>query len=139
MKKTAGPIIALLILIFFGVIAFNLNNTSQPKVKGAATQKTIQKITVQEKITDNTGTTKTIEKQTIDAGTTALQLLQNTTAVKIEGEGKNAFVVEINGRIADKSKREFWAFYVNSKQAELGAGSYIIKDNDSIEWKIENY
>ncbi len=44
----------------------------------------------------------------------------------------------IEGRAAN-SEKEFWSFYVNGKQAETGAGSYILKNNDTIEWKIEAY
>jgi hypothetical protein len=139
MKKAIAPTIAMFILIFFGIIAFNVNNASQPKVKGATTEKVMQKITIQQKATAPEGAILKNQKLTIETGKTALDLLHKTTTIQTEGEGKNAFVVEINGRKADQQKREFWAFYVNGKQAELGAGSYIIKNNDAIEWKIENY
>ena len=57
----------------------------------------------------------------------------------VRGEGKNAYVTGINGREADTKKKEYWAFYVNGKPATVGAGSYILKQADKIEWKIENY
>ena len=59
--------------------------------------------------------------------------------VMMKGEKEMAFVTSINDRLADDSKHEFWAFYVNGKQAEVGAGSYIVKQGDTIEWKIETY
>ncbi len=70
---------------------------------------------------------------------TALELLQSTAKVKMKGEGENAFVTVINGIEASESKKQFWAFYVNGKQAEVGAGSYILQDGDKIEWKLESY
>ena len=41
--------------------------------------------------------------------------------------------------MASSNDKEFWALYVNGKQAEVGAGTYIIKNNDTIEWRIETY
>jgi len=70
---------------------------------------------------------------------TALQILTSTHTVISQGEKENAFITAIDGRSAAESKREFWAFYVNGKQADVGAGSYILKNNDTIEWKIETY
>ena len=65
--------------------------------------------------------------------------MKKTVTAEVNGEGKNAYVTMIDGQKADDEKREFWAFYVNGKQSQLGAGSYTVKPNDSIEWKIETY
>jgi hypothetical protein len=72
-------------------------------------------------------------------GQTALALLQAKSAAVTKGEGTNAFVTSINGRIADDAKKEFWAFYVNGVQAQVGAGSYVTKTGDQIRWHIETY
>lgn len=68
-------------------------------------------------------------------GISALDLLKE----KAEVEERNGFVTSINGREADDGANEFWAFYVNSKPAEVGAGEYITEEKDLIEWKIEVY
>jgi hypothetical protein len=74
------------------------------------------------------------------AGKTALDLLlQLDPAATADGEGANAFVTAIGGRAADQSKKEFWAFYVNGEQAQVGAGSYTMKDGDEITWKLETF
>jgi hypothetical protein len=75
----------------------------------------------------------------VKMGTTALQVLSSTHKVMANGEKENAFVTTIDGRTASGEDREFWAFYVNGKQAQVGAGSYFVKNNDTIEWKIETY
>jgi hypothetical protein len=72
-------------------------------------------------------------------GKTALDLLSSRAAIQIKGEGANAFVVAINGRVADDSKKEFWSFYVNGEQSQVGAGGYTTKSGDKILWKIETY
>lgn len=61
--------------------------------------------------------------------------------IKIEksGEGENTFITGLEGRSVDDQKKEFWEFLVNGEQAEVGAGTYAIQNNDKIEWKISNY
>jgi hypothetical protein len=76
---------------------------------------------------------------TLQKNRTALDLLSKTHQIKKHGEGKNAFVNVIDNTAADTTKHEFWAFYVNGKQAQAGAGSYTLKPNDKILWKIETY
>ncbi|ACZ31006.1 hypothetical protein Xcel_1987 [Xylanimonas cellulosilytica DSM 15894] len=74
------------------------------------------------------------------AGKTALELLQQLDPQAFaSGEGANAFVTAIGGREADSSKNEFWAFYVNGEQAQVGAGSYEMQDGDTITWKLETF
>ena len=78
-------------------------------------------------------------KQEIISGKTTLDLTKEKTSVKMKGEGVNAYLTEINSQKALNSKKEYWAFYVNGKMAEVGAGSYKLKEGDKIEWKIEKY
>ena len=78
-------------------------------------------------------------KQEIIAGKTALDLIKEKAKVVTKGESANAYVIEINGKLAEDSKKEFWAFYINDKMAEVGAGSYKLKNGDKIEWRIEKY
>jgi|SRR3989338_2390348 len=94
-----------------------------------------QKLTVYLKLANQ----KNFVKQEVTVGKTALELTKEKTNVKTKGEGTNAYVTEINGQEALNSKKEYWAFFVNGKMAEVGAGSYQLKDGDKIEWKIEKY
>ncbi len=71
-----------------------------------------------------------------EEGKSAFEILEVKTKVEIDKVG---LVSAINGRKADNSKREFWAFYVNGKLAEVGPKDYITKSTDKIEWKIETY
>lgn len=66
----------------------------------------------------------------------ALTLLKQNATVEQDSSG---LVVSINGRKADNSKHEFWAFFVNGKEAMVGPADYQSKDGDQIEWKIEHY
>lgn len=91
----------------------------------------------------NYATLKIEENKTYDisdyVGKTALEATQNKVDVVTKGEGANAFVTSIARRVADVNLKEFWEFKVNGQQAQAGAGSYIIKNHDQIEWKITNF
>lgn len=70
-------------------------------------------------------------------GKTALELLKSAHKVETKTfEGMGEYVVSIDGR-APADSSEFWAFYVNDKQAQVGAGDYVTKDGEKIEWKLE--
>ena len=72
-----------------------------------------------------------------EEGKDALTLLKQS-AKSIE-QNSTGLVIAINNREADDKKKEFWAFYVNGKMAEVGPADYKTKDGDRIEWKIEKY
>ncbi|MEK7637370.1 MAG: DUF4430 domain-containing protein [Patescibacteria group bacterium] len=67
-------------------------------------------------------------------GKNALELLQSTHQVDVSTQG---FVNAIDGK--KPGDRQFWAFYVNCKQAEVGAKDYQTTNGDKIEWKLESY
>lgn len=69
-------------------------------------------------------------------GKNALTILKEKTAIEQDG---SSLVIAINGRKAASAKREYWAFYVNGKMAEVGPADYQTKNEDNIEWKIEKY
>ncbi len=69
-------------------------------------------------------------------GKTALDLLDTRAAVVQAASG---LIISINGRKADNSQHEYWAFYINGKIAQVGPKEYVTKDGDTIEWKIEKY
>jgi len=71
-----------------------------------------------------------------ETGKDALTLLEEKTTVE---QAQSGLVIAINGRKADDKKHEFWAFFVNGKEAEVGPASYKTKDTDTIAWRIERY
>ena len=139
--KIQKTIFILLIAVALMLIGNNIVKQSTPAQKALATKNTEQTTTVSLSQTiihsiDNKNIKKNIF---VEEGKTALDVLKKTVTAEVNGEGKNAYVTMIDGQKADDEKREFWAFYVNGKQSQLGAGSYTVKPNDSIEWKIETY
>lgn len=73
-------------------------------------------------------------------GETALDLLrENDATAEVSGTGENAFVTGICGYTADEDENEFWAFYVDGEQAEVGAGTFETEDGQEITWKLETF
>ena len=135
MEKTKKSFYKFFILVLVILAIFAGYSFYQTKL--LSTKKSIaqQTLTVYLKISGQ----KDFIKQEIISGKTALDLTKEKASVKIKGEGVNAYLTEINSQKALNSKKEYWAFYVNGKMAEVGAGSYQLKDGDKIEWKIEKY
>lgn len=67
-------------------------------------------------------------------GKSALELLQTSHQADVSDQG---FVNAIDG--VKPGTRQYWAFYVNGKLAEVGARDYKTKGDESIEWKLESF
>lgn len=70
------------------------------------------------------------------SGKSALELLKDKASIEQPASG---LIISINGRKADASQHEYWAFYINGKLAQVGPADYQTKDEDLIEWKVEKY
>jgi len=93
------------------------------------------KITTKICNTDNNGKTITYKGK---EGSTALVLLQENCATETKGNGESAYITKING-IEANSSNEFWSFKINGEMAQVGAGSYITKDADTITWELSSF
>ncbi|MEI6054263.1 MAG: DUF4430 domain-containing protein [Candidatus Saccharibacteria bacterium] len=71
-------------------------------------------------------------------GSSALSLLQESCQTETKGSGESAYITKING-IEANSSNEFWSFKVNGEMAQVGAGSYITKDTESITWELSSF
>jgi hypothetical protein len=134
MKKESKLLLFLAIIFFVSFSFWQIRiKESERKIQGA---KTVQKVSAILKIGD-------VEAKAFDVsnfiGKTALEATESTVEVVTNGTGENAFVTSIDGREADAKKREFWEFLINGSQSQVGAGSYIVQNNDQIQWKITNF
>lgn len=69
-------------------------------------------------------------------GKTALELLRSLHSTETqEFSGLGEFVTSIDG--VSPASNQFWAFYVDGAQAQVGASDYVTKDGEKIEWKLE--
>ena len=69
------------------------------------------------------------------AGTNALTLLKEHADVTTKHYSFGDMVLSINGVTGNGPK--YWTFYVNNKQADVGAGAYVTKNKDTITWKLQ--
>ena len=71
-----------------------------------------------------------------NTGKDALSLLKEKADVKQDSSG---LVISINGRATKSAKKEYWAFFVNGKMAEVGPADYKTNSQDLIEWRVKTY
>ena len=70
-----------------------------------------------------------------EKGKTALAQLQETAKVGTKTSEYGVYVECINGIKGDAGN--YWTFYVDGKMASIGAGEYVAKGGEKIEWKFE--
>ena len=68
-------------------------------------------------------------------GKNALELLKGSHQVETQSFSFGEMVRSIDGVASPAT--HFWAFYVNDKLAELGAGDYQTKSGETIKWKLQ--
>jgi hypothetical protein len=68
-------------------------------------------------------------------GRSALALLKQKAAVQTKQSQYGEYVVSINAN--DGGGKKYWLFYVNGQEATVGAGAYITKSSDAIEWRLQ--
>lgn len=68
-------------------------------------------------------------------GIDALTLLKKHAKVQAKHYSFGDLVTSINGSAGNGPK--YWTFYINGKEAQVGAGSYITKNQDKLEWKLQ--
>lgn len=69
------------------------------------------------------------------AGQDALTLLKKHATVSVKHYSFGDLVTSINGSQGNGPK--YWTFYVNGKEAQVGAGSYKSKASDILSWKLQ--
>lgn len=131
MKKTIIAVFAVLVLGAGGYGVYQAVN-SQPAdtTTSSTTTEPTKKVTL---VFSEEG-----KKVTYDGleGQTALVALQLATKVVTKSSDFGQFVTGINGVVAEESS-EYWSFYVNGAYASEGAGTYVMKAADKIEWRLE--
>lgn len=63
-------------------------------------------------------------------------LIDNKISYRAKGTGGNIYFSSIAGlKERDYGENSGWCYYVNGVKPSVGAGSYILKDGDIVEWK----
>lgn len=69
------------------------------------------------------------------AGQNALALLKKHAAVQTKHYSFGDQVIAIDGTKGTGPK--YWTFYINGKEASVGASSYVTKNTDTLTWKLQ--
>lgn len=68
-------------------------------------------------------------------GQDALTLLKKHATIGVKHYSFGDLVTSINGNAGNGPK--YWTFYINDKEAQVGAGSYKTKASDILSWKLQ--
>ena len=68
-------------------------------------------------------------------GINALSLLKKHATVQTKHYSFGDLVSSINGTAGNGPK--YWTFYINGKEASVGAGAYVTKNSDTLMWKLQ--
>ena len=63
--------------------------------------------------------------------------LKNFTVDKEFWQGYNSFFIEAINDIQNGEEDKYWQYYVNGEFAGIGSSSYLLEDNDVVEWRFE--
>lgn len=141
-KKTKILIVLIVSAILIIFVLFQ-TKTAQEKLNRPSNQpqeSTIKETTLKASVKINYDTRENLYSDIeINEGQTALDITQKVASISAIGEGATAYVTSINGRAADKGKKEFWEMLINNQSSQVGAGSYKVRDNDKIDWRIGTY
>ena len=69
------------------------------------------------------------------SGKDALTLLRTHAQVQTKHYSFGDLVADINGAAGNGPK--YWTFYINGKEAQVGAGAYVTKSTDMLDWKLQ--
>lgn len=117
--KKLSIVIAILVVIAGGIFGYRYEkNRSNSSVSTAVA----------------TTAPSTISYPGVD-GKNALNLLKVNHKVDVKTSSYGDYVQGIDGVEGDTG--HFWSFYVNGSMASVGAGAYVSKSTDKIEWKFD--
>lgn len=125
--KKSKIIIALVLLVAITGAAFGFSQANKDKPQQpAASQRQPQEFKPVDKPIEYKGS----------EGKNALELLKQAHTIETKSyEGLGELVTAIDGKAA--ASNQFWAFYINGQQSQVGASAYITKNGDTIVWKLE--
>lgn len=70
-----------------------------------------------------------------------MEHLRNTQGLLFESEyytGMGFFITSLSGTKQNPKNSDYWTLYINDKESQTGVSSALLKNGDSVEWKLEN-
>jgi hypothetical protein len=120
-----GLVVAALVVIGgWTAVARNNNNVATPSPSP----------TIAANVPQDVSATKVATFKGVEGEIALATLKKNFTVETKEYAGMGEYVTVINGLAADAAN--YWAFYINGKMADVGAGSYTAKAGDTFEFRL---
>ena len=115
------------IIIALAVVAAGAGGIAGAVIANSPSHKVAATVNSQQQLTDI--------KYNGQNGTNALALLKKHAQVQTKHYSFGDLVTSINGSKGTGPK--YWTFYINGKEAQVGAGTYTTKSSDKLEWKLQ--
>lgn len=77
------------------------------------------------------------EEFTFQSGTNLMDIMKEN--YEIETAFEDAFIVGINGVLADDAEKIGWTYYLNGEMAMVGAKELFLEDGDLVDFKYESW
>lgn len=131
----AALIVALSMLVVIYVLLRPVKQTQTQEQSAATTQTQEQSVATTQ--ADNSTQPKDQISYIATSGSSALAQLesQNDTVVVVESD-LGSYVDSING-LKGGADGKYWSFYVDGEMASVGAGQFMPKGGEKIEWKFQ--
>lgn len=128
--------LVLILLVVGGLFIYlpsTVSNTSTTQVqRGGTISITIPNVYLNQEIAIKPNETALALLERIDKEVPKLQLATKEYA----GMGT---LVEAMGGLRNGTDDKYWSYYVNGQMAQVGAGAYLLKDTDKVEWKFAKF
>lgn len=134
----AGILVAVAVLIGGGIYIVQNQPASNTNISATTNVNAVQEITTSLQIDKGDGNAVQVYSVTIKIGETALDQLGAASrtkgfAVETRDSSLGAYVNGIDG--VTGSANSFWLYSVNGVPGDVGAGEYVLKEGDVVEWK----
>lgn len=127
------------VILFSGILYFqNTDSNSSTDLSTTTLENSSETFEITQVI--NFGNDVPPESSTVQAqqGKTALELLQSSKNVEVKEFDFGTLVESIDG-YKNGTENKYWSYYVNGKEANVGASEYQVQANDEIRWEFKAY
>ncbi len=127
-------------VLFFGN-AYNKGVTNDAQKAGAGVVAGVESVQQEATLTINNGKTTRSMVMTLNPGVSALDLviragMRENFTVETKKYDFGTIVESIDG-VRGGDQKKYWLYYVNGKQATVGADAYKVQSGDTIDFRFE--
>lgn len=134
-KMIIGPVLVLLVA---SVSAFSLRQLSTLQQPQHIFSTPAKRFVVEQMIFYGDHRATEVNEIEVQEGTTALDVLIQSKNIEVKEYTYGKLIESIEG-IRNGQDQKYWMYYINGKEASVGAAEYALQSHDKIEWKFKQY